>query len=106
MEEPRPVSNQIAAPEPGAATRPRRAFGPLRWSVLLAAAAYFATCGLWDPRHELPRVFLGAVVGAAAMYGDVRGCGCGRGRLYCLIALVFFVVGSLANVILAGRSDW
>jgi len=104
MEEPRPVSNQIAAPEPGAATRPRRAFGPLRWSVLLAAAAYFATCGLWDPRHELPRVFLGAVVGAAAMYGDVRGCG--RKRLYPLIALVFFVVGSLANVILAGRSDW
>lgn len=104
MEEAGPVSNEHDGAEPVATTEASRAFGSLRWSVLIAAAAYFGTCCLWDPPRELLRVFLGMLIGAAAMYGDVRGCG--RGRLYNLIALVFFVVGSLANVVLAGRSDW
>lgn len=104
MEEPGPVSKGHDGPEPSAATRASRAFGPLRWSVLLSAAAFFVTCGLWDPQRELLRVIVGMVVWAAAIYGDVRGFG--REQVYQRIALVFFVVGSLANVVLAGRSDW
>lgn len=103
MEQPSsvPGSTQGSAETPAAcASRP---FGLLRWAVVLAAAVYFVTCGLWDPRREWLRVFLGVVIGGSAIYGDLRGCG--RGRYYNLIALVFFVVGSLANVVLAGRSD-
>lgn len=104
MEKPGPVFCGCGGPKLPTAGEARRAFGPLRWIVLITAAVYFVTCGLWDPPRELFRVFVGMVVGAAAVYGDVRSGG--RGQVYQRIALVFFVVGSVANVVVAGRSDW
>lgn len=104
MEQPCPVAGSSNCPAETAAARASRPFGLLRWAVFVAAAAYFTTCGLWNPQRELLRVLLGVVIGGAALYGDVRGCG--RGRIYNVIALSYFVVGALANVVLSGRSDW
>lgn len=101
MEQPGPVGNQPAVPKEIAAGRERRAFGALRWAVVAAAAAYFVSCGLWDPQGELLRALLGMAVGGVAVYGDLRSGG--RGRSYVAIALVFFVIGTLANGIVGGR---